>query len=399
MLTIQATAETMLASRTGEDELRIEVLSGLAQAERAWRSFEAGAVLSPYQRFDWSAAFAAATGAEDAVRTALVRDGTGRTVALLPFVLSHRYGLRIASAIGDKHANFNLPPMRAGFGAGADRNALATLFRRIGTEIGADAISVDHVPTRWAGEPVPLALLGLPSANTAREVRLDADPEATALRSMSNEARKRLRNKERGLAKSGVVTFARAETEAGIEEALDVFFRQKEVRFAQLGIADPFLDLGIREFIRHASLAQLASGSPAIELYVLRVGSEIVSVLGGAADGQRLSGMFISFEDREEVTKYSPGDILVSRIVRDQCTRGRSYFDLGTGEARYKRTFCDEEVALVDILLPITWRGQLFVAARAAAIAAKRRVKESERAMTAVRLIRRARALVPKRAG
>lgn len=115
-------------------------------------------------------------------------------------------------------------------------------------------------------------------------------------------------------------------------------------------------------------------------------------MLGGAADPNRLSGMFISFEACKEATKFSPGDILVSRVVREQCLRGRRHFDLGVGEARYKRTFCNEAVPLVDVFLPVSARGRLYALARRGLAGLKRRIKRNPRAMQLVARLRRAKA-------
>jgi CelD/BcsL family acetyltransferase involved in cellulose biosynthesis len=102
--------------------------------------------------------------------------------------------------------------------------------------------------------------------------------------------------------------------------------------------------------------------------------------------------MFISFEACKEATKYSPGDILVSRVIREQCLRGRTVFDLGVGEARYKYTFCDETVELVDVFLPVSTRGSLYALARRGLAGLKRRVKQNPRAMALVARLRRAKA-------
>jgi CelD/BcsL family acetyltransferase involved in cellulose biosynthesis len=371
---------------------RTEVVAGLAGAERIWRAAEAkGGSLSPYQRFDWIAAFTAAVTPDADIRVAIICDAANRPALILPFSVERHLGLRLATAIGGKHANFNLgvAPHAAGSLSPADLHAA---LRRIAVETGIDAFAFAHVPKAWAGEPNPLAAFGTPSPSDAYEVRLEADPEATAQRSMSNEARKRLRNKERGLAKLGDVAFLQARTEAEVDRLLEAFFRQKEERFRELGIPDPFSGPDVRTFLRNAALAGLAEGRPAIELYGLLVGDRVAAVLGGAADRERLSGMFISFEACKEATKYSPGDILVSRIVREQCLRGRRFFDLGVGEARYKRTFCNDTVELVDVFLPVSRKGSVYALARRGLAGLKRRVKQNPRAMQLVARLRRAKA-------
>ena len=379
------------AERLAGETLTAEVISGLAGAERIWREAETNAIsFSPYQRFDWVQAFADTVSPGADLRLAAIRDQRGAPVLLLPLLLERRAGLRIATGIGGKHAHFYLPFMAPGAAGEVSPARLASLLGSIAREAGIDLFAIDCVPATWGGQPNPLAAFGTPSPSNAYEVRLEADPDATAQRSMSNEARKRLRNKERGLAKLGEVEFVHAREPVQVDRLLDAFFRQKEERFRELGIPDPFRDPGVRGFIRKAALDRLEEGCPAIELYGLTVGTKVVAVLGGAADKDRLSGMFISFEACKEALKFSPGDILVSRIVREQCLRGRRYFDLGVGEARYKSTFCNDTVELVDAFLPVSAKGRVYASARRALASLKRQVKQSPRAMRLVARLRRA---------
>lgn len=392
MLTIAAEARSAeAAAPRGIDALRIEVVDSLAAAEGSWRALDATAVTSPYQRFRWVSAFAAAAPA-GAVRVATVTDGSGRSLLVLPLVVTRRLGVTVATGIGGKHANFQVPAMAPNLQSKLDDRGAAALLRRIGRKVGADTLALTSVPRQWGGAPNPFAGAGQPSPSNASEVRLDPDPEATAQRSMTNEARKRLRNKERGLAKLGPVSLWQAQDPDGVERLLAAFHLQKEERFRELGIPDPFLDPEIRDGIRHGALEGLSVGRPAIELYGLQVGEHITAILGGAADNLRLSGMFISFASCQEVTKFSPGDILVSRIIREQCLRGRRYFDLGVGEARYKRTFCNETVDLVDVFLPVTVKGRVYAAGAQAALGLKRQIKQNPQAMALVGKLRRAKA-------
>lgn len=372
--------------------MSIEIVHSLTEVEKLWRAFEAEAVASPYQRFDWVRAYVAAiSGGADALRTIVLRDEAGRALMILPVMVSNRHGLTIATSVGGKHANFNLPLMRAGFAQSLTSARARSILRDIGRQLGADALTLPHVPVTWRGEANPFAAYGRPSPSNAYKLRLDPDPDATLNRASSSHARKKLRNKERGLGKLGEVAVLEGRTEADIDLILSEFLRQKRRRFLELGIPDPFVEPEAQAFLRRACLDGLADGHPAIELYALTLDGAVVAVLGGAGDRERLSGMFISFDDRDEVARHSPGEILVGQVIRGQCERGRSVFDLGVGEARYKRTFCDEVDHLVDLVLPVSLVGQIYAAVVGLRIEAKRRVKANPHAMRLVALLRRTR--------
>lgn len=379
-------AATSRAGAAIPRDLSVELAAGMAAVEGVWRALEAGGSASPYQRFDWVAAYLAHAGRAERIAVALVRDA-GRPVMLLALSISRRRGLAVASGIGGKHANFHMPLM-SGQGALSERE-LGGVLREIGRRLALDLFAFANVPARWDGRACAFAAGGRPSASNAYATPLDRDPEVTAKRAFSTQSRKRLRQKERYLAKLGTVAFLVASGEAEIERVLGAFFRQKEERFRALGIADPFLAPEQRAFIRAASRPG-PDGTAPLRLYALTIDDVIVSTFGGALDPHRVSGMFLSFEDGHEAARYSPGDVLVSRVIADSCRRGLETFDLGVGEARYKGTFCDVVQPLVDVMVPVTVRGRLSASLMRGALALKRRIKRSPRAMRCVALVRRA---------
>lgn len=374
---------------TATAEVTLEIVQGLDAIEASWRALEADAVMTPYARFDWVAAYQGClSDSERNTRVAVVRSAAGDIVALMPFQVEHRFGLRIAATIGSKHANYNLPVMRPGFAAGLNSDAARRLLLQAGRALEVDMIAISSAPVAWNGWPNPFAEGGRPSASDAWALRLGPDGEEVLARSMSGDARKKMRNKARRLADAGEVRLLRASSETDVGRVLEAYLQQKQRRLDEQGITDPFADPGIRAFLYAASASRLAEGCPPIELYALLVDEQPVAVLGGASDGRRFSGMIVSFQ-AGPLDKFSPGEMLVTKVVKDLCERGFMWFDLGVGEARYKRSICDEVEALVDVLVPLTLRGRTATLARAALLGAKRRVKASPRAMSLVRRVQK----------
>ncbi len=373
-------------------DLTVEVSADMAAAEGVWRALESVGSASPYQRFDWVSAYVAHAGRAERIRIAIVRDAD-QPVMLLGLSISHRRGLRIASGVGGKHANFHLP-LASGSGA-LSQQEMGGVLREIGRRLSLDLFTFANVPTHWGGRASAFATGGMASSSNAYATRLDPDPEATAQRVLSTQSRKRLRQKERYLAKLGTVGFLAPSSDAEIDRVLKAFFRQKEQRFRTLGIADPFLAPEQRAFIYAASRPR-AEGTAALQLYALTLDDVIVSTFGGAIDAHRISGMFLSFEEGHEAARYSPGDVLVSRIIAESCRRGLDVFDLGVGEARYKGTFCNVTQNLVDVVVPVTLRGRLSASLIRSALGLKRRIKQDPRAMRWVALIRRAKPTISR---
>lgn len=382
-------------------QLKVEVFHDLASAEALWRGLETApdAVATPYQRFDWVSAYVAGMQAAESLRIMVLRDAAGRPLALLPLQVSRMRGLAVARVIGAKHANYHMPLYASRQAAGLSAEELEAALVRAGRAAGIDAYALDHQPRFWDGIANPLGARGSPCASDAYGLMLGPDPEATVKRAFSADARKKLRAKERKLVEAhGPVAYATATTPEAIAAILAAFHTQKRTRFAAMGIANPYADAGVGRFIAKAVIAETAAGGearPAIELHALSATDtgRILATFGGAVNGDRFSGMWTSFESDPEIGRFSPGDLLLHHLVGQQTGAGRHAFDLGVGEARYKASICDETIELVEVLIPVTLRGHLFVIAANAASRLKRRIKRSPRlwrAASRLRTMRRA---------
>ncbi|HMO28702.1 GNAT family N-acetyltransferase [Enterovirga sp.] len=370
----------------------VEIVGGFDEAAPLWRAFESQAVMTPYGRYDWIAACRHNLSREASdLRVAVLRGVGGDPLFLLPFQTKRRGGFTIATSVGGTHANYNLPLLRPDFAAGLTAEAARALLAETGRAVRADLLLMHRVPVTWNGWRNPFAAGGQPCASRAWALRLESDGEATLARSMSAEARKKIRKKARGLAKAGPVRVLRAQTPEEAELLLAAFHRQKAHRLGERGIPDPYADPGARAFLREAATEHLGEGWPALEFHGLLVGDEVIAVLGGAVDGRRFSGMVVSFQ-AGEFEKFSPGELLICEVIGDLCRRGFEVFDLGAGDARYKRSICDEAEALVDVMIPLTLPGRSAALVANALLDAKRRIKGDPRAMAVVTKLRKLRA-------
>lgn len=373
---------------------RVDLVEDLASLEGMWRTMERCGVSSPYQRFDWVCAYVSALRDSEGfeLRTIVVRDPDGRALLILPLAIRRGHAGRVASIVGGKQANFHLPLMAPGAAERLDVSALRLALIEAGRRLGIDAYALTNLPLQWRGERNPLADGGRPSPSNGFRLTLDRDPEATLARAFSKDTRKKLRKKEKALAELGPVSHRVARTPDEADVILAAFLAQKRARFRELGIANPFDDAATQDFLRRACTGGLERSAPAIELHALAAGDRIVAVFGAAVDAWRCCGMFISFDP--EASRSSPGDLLLTHAVRTQCEAGRETFDLGVGEARYKSSLCEEIEDLVDVVVPVTWRGRAYAAGSKGILEAKRRIKQTSWTWTLVGMARRLKARV-----
>lgn len=355
----------------------IAIERDFAATEGLWRGFERANPGRLFQRFDWARAWAETQGAAWKVEPAIVilHDALGSPVALLPLCVRRWGQVNIVEWLGGEHASFNLPLLQNGGIPAQDSGATRQLLRAVGRAIGeVDLFALTNQPRLWDGAPHPFAGAGdvdLFDGGYERFLPQGGDPLKSIL---DRDARKKLRAKERKLSEIGPVAMIRAQSADEIDAMLAAFFAQRRRRFQDARIANPFDEPGAEGFLRRATQTSGAA-SPAIALYSLSVGSRIAAIFGGPEDQSRFSGMFTSFDDSPEIARNSPGDILLARMVENFSARGISTIDLGVGDARYKRTYCDRRIPMFETHLAGTPAGAIVSASLRARSIAKRAIK------------------------
>ena len=351
---------------------RVEVCTSLEEVRAAWAALLAVVPVSAYQTPDWLGAWLAERGSGPRPLFVVGSDAHG-PVTLLPLGRTAWGPVTVARFLGGRDANFGLGLLHPDVPWDAEmlRGLLAEAARLGGT----DLFWFGNQPGEFGGQANPLARLpGLPSPSLQHEIALDPSPDQHFARTLSSRARKHIRQKEAKLSAVAPVRHERAYDPASADRIVAAMLMQRGSRFGPT-----VEDAGLRDFL----LAATRTG--AVELHALTCGDEIVATFAGAAHAGRFSGMMLSFADEDTWARFSPGELLVARIIAEKCRLSFATFDLGIGEARYKTSFCPTEVPLVDTILGVTIKGRLAARALRAALAAKRRIKQSPRLWAAAR--------------
>jgi CelD/BcsL family acetyltransferase involved in cellulose biosynthesis len=374
---MQSRAGTQAWSETSRI-VRVDIVTDLNEAEAVWRSLEQSNQLStPYQRFDFLAAWQRQVGEREAIKPflAIAYDKERQPLLLLPLGVKRESGARVARFLGGKHATFNMALWDREFAAGATATDLDALISAIRSQSAADVLALTQQPLRWRDLPNPMALLpNRPSANDCP--LLTMEPGAAPATLISNSFRRRLKGKERKLQALAGYRYHVASDDADITRLLDWFFAIKPLRMAEQKLPDVFAEAGIEDFVRGACIARLAGGGRAIDIHALECDDEVIAIFAGVADGHRFSMMFNTYT-MSGSSKYSPGLILMRDIIDHYAGRGYRALDLGIGSDDYKRLFCKSDEPIFDSFIPLSRRGQLAAAAMSGLNHAKRLVKHN----------------------
>jgi CelD/BcsL family acetyltransferase involved in cellulose biosynthesis len=334
-----------------------EVFDDIERARAAWAELEGLAHASPYQSYGFVEAWVQTTGRARDIQPMIVvaRDRAGRVAAILPLGRSQRGPAWVAEFLGGADANFKMGLFCRDIDIGSD--AIIDLLHRAArmTVPPVDVFWLTNQPLSWQGAANPMAgLPRQPSPSFGYKSALIKDFDAWLKSHHSKEARKKLRKKERRLKEIGELSHVIAQDDARARKILAAFFDQKGTRMQALGARNAYEAPHTTQFFEMAATKNIAQGTPILELHALMSGARIVATFGALAQADRLCGMFISYDPDPEISRCSPGQLLILETIRSLGARGVATFDLGVGEARYKDENCEAEEPLFDAAVAVT---------------------------------------------
>ncbi|UYQ71635.1 GNAT family N-acetyltransferase [Pelagibacterium flavum] len=358
---------------TTAQPLRTLVHDSIASAAPAWLRLQEIGVYTPYQRLDWITAYIDAGFSPDphiAIVTILDHD---RPIALIPFEIVRKFGLRVARIIGMPISNGDAPVFDPHYAhlltANALRDALANL--------PADIVNFHCVAAEIGNHPNPLAALGGNPAPDNFYVNTLEPGEAPFIeQSLPHKRRTNIRRSQRRLDEGfGAVILHRAKTPAEVETILEVFLDQRGRRFVQMGVENIFQRPAFRQFFRRLALEGLSENRPAISLHALYAGQTIVATSIGTYGPNHYS-QYINSTDYGEASRYSLMGVTLSLLVDQLRTDGVTSLDMGLGDFDYKTDWTNRQ-PVFDIVLPVSTLGQIAAPLLRGARAAKRRIKQT----------------------
>ncbi|MEZ5872651.1 MAG: GNAT family N-acetyltransferase [Nitratireductor sp.] len=374
------------------ERLDISVSDRIESAEGIWRALEAEGTASVYQRYEWTQASLSTIESEEH-RSPFIVTGTieGRPAFLLPLAVKGGY-IRKLSWIGGSHVNFSMGLFSREFLDSVQPGDMARIMQRVCRMVpGVGYVKLCCQPENWRGHDNPM--LDLPhqrAMNPAFMMTLNEGFDAALARGNAKRKRKKFRQQCRIADDAGGWKFLVPTDVDGISRLLDIFIEQKSRRLREKGITDIFGDRKAQRFLLRLAMKSLRMEEPLLQFYGLEINGKVRAVFGGGVHQRHLSGYFSSIST-DEFTAMSPGEMLLWLTAEHACNQGMACLDLGGGDERYKRSWCDTEIGMFDVILPVSSAGYPFVAASRLANWSKRLIRENTYAWRVVGILRQAR--------
>ena len=342
---------------------------GMDEAEHDWRAFEARAIATPYQSYDWLKAWADCAAQAEGESPLIVfgRNADGRLDFILPLAKVHRYSATLLQWLATPIQNTNAPLYNAAFLACAAPSQMEDALRRTVLALPEiDAIDLRNNKSRIEGYSNPLAALGQNrSIHDLYSARVDDGFEAHDIKCRSGRSRSQMRRLEKRLAEShSPMEYGLVFGGMAIEETIDAFIGHRETQRQLAGVPNRFASPHRRAFLQEA--AQCG----ALDFSVLKAGGKIRAVNGFLAR-QKSYSCFLFSAARDETAQFSVG---MQLLVQSLSGRDEAYMDFGMGQEAYKDKWFQAET-MTDWSLPLSERGWLVLAIATSLHALKRRIR------------------------
>tara|TARA_R110002074_G_C12445583_1_gene658088 strand:- start:82 stop:1356 length:1275 start_codon:yes stop_codon:yes gene_type:complete len=347
----------------------------MADAEIAWRAFEADAVGLGFQNFDWLKAWYSQVGEAEGVEPAIVITSLdGVPVMLTPFGIERRYGQRCLVWLGGRFADYKAPMLARDFETQVSPDLFASMWEKIRQHLPAhDFIALENQPSHVGLSINPFtSLSGETAADDGYVFPLPATYEEFT-QTFRSGTRRADRAKLRKLEAMGRLEFKIAETSDEARLMVADILDRKAMQLRAQGISSIFEDAGYRA--AYVALAALPPKRKMLQVAMMTLDGEFIS---GSIAHFRQGHMTLMVHTYEHAfARLSPGRLLLLNLIKTSIGEGHKIYDLSVGYAAYKDSFCDEPMPLSNYVAAAKPWGLAAASAERAKLGLKRRVKDN----------------------
>ena len=375
-LSLPSSALPSSGAQVAETDFTVTVLANLDLIEACAR--ELGAPTG-FQTAQWLGGVYRhhVLGSAQPIALAFHNATTGELAACLALYVVKKGGFTIARFADCGVSDYNaMLGSLAPHGRPAEARALVA---RITAALPAiDVLSLERIPVQF-GDALGFHPLVTPSRLLGHAVTIDTNIE-DYLRGLGKKYRKEVERCYRGLSALGPWSFVRATGAPAVTQAFEALEVQQFARMTQRGEICQLSENRFGTFYREA----LVAGDDRAQIFTLSLAGETIATLMGILHGNTFTALRIATAGAA-YRHVSPGRLIMIETMRHLRGAGITTFDMGIGDYAFKRGFGARAFPLVDLVVPVSARGLVYVAG----FRLKTRLRQSSAARALVASARR----------
>jgi CelD/BcsL family acetyltransferase involved in cellulose biosynthesis len=343
--------------------IALRVYKNLSDIENNWRHFEKTAECTPFQTFEWLAAWQRNIGAPARVTPAIVvgRFGDGNIAFIMPLAIVQGGWVRRLRWLGQDLCDYNAPLLAHEFSQAVSAGRFLKIWREVRAllqsdqDLHHDCIDFEKMPQTIGVQINPFMHLRVtPNANSAHITNLEDDWEKFYRSRRSSATRRHDRSKRRHMAEFGEIRFVTSDRPDDVRKTLDALWQQKKVIFARKGITDIFARPGYRDFF--LDFASDPQTSHLAHVSRVEIGGNCAAANFGIVFGDCYYHVLSSYCDGK-LTRFGPGRLHLRELLAHAIKLGLRQFDFTIGDEDYKFEWSNLRLGLFDHGAAASWRG------------------------------------------
>lgn len=344
--------------------MEIKVYRSIAEAEAVWRPFQQDAYLYAFQTYEWLSCWYEIIGIHQNVSPCIVVVRTNEDpediALLLPLGIQKSGIIRKLVWLGGDVSDYHGPIIGKSYYE-KYRIDIDMLIRELKTLLPKfDVIFFEKQPAKIGNVLNPF-ITGK-CRQDGRSYCLTPDTQWGKF--FKTEIKSRVRNdtarQERRLAERGKLSFLIGRSEKEITEITNTMIQQKIRRLETTGVENKLNFDHYKRFYSSVALAFKDDGIqdyPRVQVSALYLNGNMIATHWGLIYKDRFYYLMPAYEEGE-ISKYSPGRLLMVRLLEwcfgDSSSRT---FDFTVGKETYKSDWCNEELILYRLSMPLTLMG------------------------------------------
>lgn len=370
---------------TDTQQYSVKCIEELDDLAHEWRSFQRDAIGSPFQHFDWINGLVNDLNKLRDARLCLVtirsRTNEGSLLALLPLMIHPLAGVKALSWLGDDHSNHQGGLYKKAFLEALTPDRFQRLWSRV---VSSLPMAVDIVNLRSQAKNLgslanPIQHLGhnIESANICPQLIFPHHQwTSLAAELRSKKARKRMRNEENRLSREAKIEWRFLEQTDEITRFLPELFRQRRLRFQELGIASEADESQYLNFYKHLLLQSAKRKDTFCRLLIITADGEMIAATLLLQNQDCLYPLLISMTE-QRLRQWSPGDYVLRLALQYACDEQLACVDMGPGQQTYKTAWSNHKAEQFETVIGASPKGKVLSYAIRAALHSKRIIKNT----------------------
>ena len=327
--------------------------------EAIWRPFEATAMCSGFQGYDWLARWQAVVGTQSgpAQPNIFVIRKNDSVIGIFPLVIRTVGNVRVLEWLGGLQSDFHGPLLAPDSDLFSRHSFLEVWSRILSTVNPVDCLRLQRLQPLISGKPNPFVhFLDSQPHDDNFVLTINSDWDTYLASQFGGRSRRTMRRKRRKLEALGALEF-KVLTEAEDHIApMNALFGMKHQRANRTGISDLFKDSRVREFYR---MAGPVGPRTQTHLSQITVGDRMIAVHWGLIHDRTFYFILPTFD--VDFSRFSPGQILIEHLIKWCLENGIETMDFTIGPEAYKSDWCNFRYDLHEHRQALTWLGSAYL--------------------------------------